>query len=67
MTGLIRMTFKRHAKDFSYLMLTDRPMLFEVFTSGADEAEAIEQMRGFGENLTGKIKQLVKDALKNES
>jgi 2-succinyl-5-enolpyruvyl-6-hydroxy-3-cyclohexene-1-carboxylate synthase len=55
--------FEKVYERFLVSELTDRPMLFEVFTSGIDEAEAIEKMRGFGENLSGKIKKFAKSAL----
>ena len=59
--------FEKICERFLVSELTDRPMLFEVFTSGTDEAEAIEQMRGLGENLSGKLKQFAKGALSNAS
>lgn len=57
--------FENACERFLVPELTDRPMLFEVFTVVKDEADAIEQMLGFGGNFSGKMKKIAKGALGN--
>lgn len=59
--------FEHVCERFLVPELTDRPMLFEVFTTGKDEKVAIEQMLDFGESLSGRIKKLAKGVLSNSS
>jgi 2-succinyl-5-enolpyruvyl-6-hydroxy-3-cyclohexene-1-carboxylate synthase len=59
--------FEQVCERFIVPKLTDRPMLFEVFTTGEDEKKAIEQMLDFGVNFSGKLKKLAKGALSNSS
>ena len=41
--------------------ITDRPMLFEVFTTNEDESEAIHMIRNLNVSLKGMLKKTVKD------
>lgn len=43
--------------------ITDRPMLFEVFTNNEDESEALKQMNLLIEEPSAKIKQALKDII----
>jgi 2-succinyl-5-enolpyruvyl-6-hydroxy-3-cyclohexene-1-carboxylate synthase len=40
--------------------ITERPMVFEVFTNSSDESDALQLMRNIEEDLKGKIKKVVK-------
>ncbi len=59
--------FEQIYERFLVPELTDQPMLFEIFTTGKDEKEAIELMLDSGENFSGKIKHFAKGALSNAS
>lgn len=59
--------FEKAYERFIVPALTDRPMLFEVFTNANDENEAIERMLDFAGNLSGKIKNIAKGVLGNAS
>lgn len=43
--------------------ITEKPMLFEIFTNSSDESDALESIRGIEENITSKTKQAAKDFL----
>jgi 2-succinyl-5-enolpyruvyl-6-hydroxy-3-cyclohexene-1-carboxylate synthase len=43
--------------------ITDKPMLFEVFTNSAEESDALELIMNIEENTKGKAKQLAKKLL----
>lgn len=46
--------------------VTDRPMVFEVFTNSADESEALTRICSIEENLKGKMKQMAKKVLSED-
>ncbi|MHA4741408.1 thiamine pyrophosphate-binding protein [Dyadobacter sp. MSC1_007] len=43
--------------------ITERPILFEVFTNSLDENNALEAMTNIEENIKGKVKQVAKQVL----
>ena len=43
--------------------ITDRPMLFEVFTNNEDESEAIRVMRNLNVSTKGMLKNVLKNTL----
>jgi 2-succinyl-5-enolpyruvyl-6-hydroxy-3-cyclohexene-1-carboxylate synthase len=47
--------------------ITERPMLFEVFTDSLDESNALEAITSIEENVKGKAKKLVKQVLGENS
>jgi len=47
--------------------ITERPMLFEVFTNSTDEGEALDEISSIEENIKGKAKQMAKQLLSDKS
>ena len=47
--------------------ITERPMLFEVFTNTADESEALDKISSIEENVKGIAKQIAKQILSDKS
>ena len=55
--------FLKQAERFLVHEVTDRPMLFEVFTESDEETKALYEIMHLGESLKGKSKQIVKQVL----
>lgn len=55
--------FERVHERFLTPTVTDRPMLFEVFTDSAEESKALELMLNLEESVKGKAKQFAKQLL----
>jgi len=47
--------------------ITERPMLFEVFTNSTDESEALDKISSIEENVKGIAKQIAKQILSDNS
>lgn len=47
--------------------VTDRPMLFEVFTDSVDESKALEYVMNIDDNIKGKVKDIAKKILPEKS
>ena len=47
--------------------ITERPMLFEVFTDTSDESEALDKISSIEENVKGRAKQIAKQILSDNS
>lgn len=56
-------SFEKTYKRFLTPEITDKPMLFEVFTTNEDESDALKAMMNIKENTIGKAKQIVKQTL----
>lgn len=56
--------FAEQVKRFTTPELTDKPMVFEVFTDAKDESDGIYAMNHIVENSAGKAKNLAKDVIK---
>ena len=52
--------FEAKLEHFLTPTVTDRPMIYEIFTKSADESEALKAMHRIEENRKGQAKQLVK-------
>ena len=59
--------FDRVYERFLVPEITERPMLFEVFTNAADENDALERINSIEENAKGKAKQIAKQILGDSS
>lgn len=55
--------FLKHLDRFLTPELTDRPMLFEVFTADEDESNAIQIMRNLNVSAKGVLKEVVKSVV----
>lgn len=55
--------FEKVYKRFFIDKITDKPMLFEVFTNSDEESNALETMMTFCSNTSGKAKNIVKSVL----
>ena len=55
--------FERLHERFLTPMVTERPMLFEVFTDSEEESKALELMLNLEESVKGKAKQIAKQWL----
>ena len=55
--------YQQHLNRFLTSEMTDRPMLFEVFTNNEDESEAIRMMRSLNVTAKGVLKDAVKSAV----
>ena len=55
--------YLQHLDRFLAPELTDRPMLFEVFTNNEDESEAIRMMRNMNVSAKGVLKEVVKNVV----
>jgi len=55
--------FERVYEHFLTPTVTDRPMLFEVFTDSTEESKALEIMLNLEESVKGKAKQVAKQIL----
>lgn len=58
-------SFREAAERFTNPEMTDRPMLFEVFTSSEDESEALRAMHSLETDAAGAAKDAVKSLLGN--
>lgn len=58
--------FEQVYKQFLNPEITEKPMLFEVFTNSEDESLALEKMLNIEENVKGKAKQFAKNVLGNK-
>lgn len=65
LTASTKEEFLESAKRFTVPEMTDRPMIFEVFTDSADESEAIYIMNHLASNTSGKTKDLAKNVIKS--
>lgn len=59
--------FEQVFERFLTTEITERPMLFEVFTNNSDESEALEAIMNIEENVKGKAKQFAKQVLGEKS
>ena len=55
--------FEQVYEHFLTVEITEKPMLFEVFTNSSDESEALETIMNIEENVKGSAKQLAKRVL----
>lgn len=55
--------FERVYETFLNPSITEKPILFEVFTNSEEESEALETISNIEENIKGKAKQLAKNLL----
>ena len=55
--------FERACERFLTDEITDRPMLFELFTESSDECIALDRMRGIEENPRGIVKKIARQVL----
>lgn len=55
--------YLRHLDRFLFSEITERPMLFEVFTTDEDESEAIHMVRNLNVSVTGALKNVVKNVI----
>jgi 2-succinyl-5-enolpyruvyl-6-hydroxy-3-cyclohexene-1-carboxylate synthase len=55
--------FEKVYQRFFIDKVTDKPMLFEVFTNSDEESNALETMMTFCSNASGKAKNIVKSVL----
>lgn len=55
--------FEKIYKRFFIDKVTDKPMLFEVFTNSDEESNALETMMSFCTNASGKAKNIVRSVL----
>ena len=57
--------FKKAATRFVFPEITDKPMIFEVFTDSTEESNGIYIMNHIVSNASGKAKTLAKDMIKS--
>ena len=55
--------YLRHLDHFLSSQMTDRPMLFEVFTTNEDESEAIRMVCNLNISVTGMLKKVTKNVV----
>lgn len=55
--------YLRHLDHFLSSQMTDRPMLFEVFTTNEDESEAIRMVRHLNVSVSGILREVVKSVV----
>ncbi len=55
--------FEQLYERFLYAKITDKPMLFEVFTNSEDESEALEKIMNIEADVKGKAKSMAKQVL----
>lgn len=65
LTASSKEEFLENAKRFTVPEMTERPMIFEVFTNSSDESDAIYAMNHLVSNASGKTKDLAKSAIKS--
>lgn len=65
LTASTKEEFMENAKRFTVSELTDRPMIFEVFTDSELESNGIYAMNHIVSNAAGKTKALAKDMIKS--
>lgn len=65
LTASTKEEFMESAKRFTVSEMTDRPMIFEVFTDSSDESDAIYAMNHIVSNASGKTKDLAKSVIKS--
>lgn len=63
MTASNKDEFEKNYERFFIDKITDKPMLFEVFTNSDEESNALETMMSFCTNASGKAKNIVKGIL----
>ena len=55
--------YLRHLDHFLSSQMTDRPMLFEVFTTNEDESEAIRMVCNLNISVKGMLKKVTKNVV----
>lgn len=55
--------FEKIYQRFFINEITDKPMLFEIFTNSDEESDALEAMMSFSKTTTGKAKNVIKSIL----
>ncbi len=65
LTASTKEEFLESVKRFTVPEMTDRPMIFEVFTDSSDESDAIYAMNHIVSNASGKTKDLAKNVIKS--
>jgi len=65
LTASTKTEFEQAAKKFVTPKLTERPMIFEVFTDSSDESDGIYAMNHIVANASGKAKSLAKGMIKS--
>ncbi|MGD9556984.1 MAG: 2-succinyl-5-enolpyruvyl-6-hydroxy-3-cyclohexene-1-carboxylate synthase, partial [Mangrovibacterium sp.] len=59
--------FEEVYHHFLLPQITERPMLFEVFTDSAEESEALERIINMAKDLKGRVKKIAKEMLGGNS
>ncbi|GLU52717.1 2-succinyl-5-enolpyruvyl-6-hydroxy-3-cyclohexene-1-carboxylate synthase [Dyadobacter frigoris] len=62
-----KLEFEQFSEQFLFAEITDKPILFEVFTNSKDESEALEKMMNIEENMKSKVKNVAKQVLGENS
>lgn len=65
LTASSKTEFEQAAKRFTTPELTDRPMIFEVFTNATDESDGIYAMNHIVTSASGKAKTFARDMIKS--
>lgn len=65
LTASTKEEFENSVKRFVTPDLTNKPMVFEVFTDSSDESEGIYAMNHIVSNASGKAKSIAKDMIKS--
>lgn len=63
LTASSKEEFLENAKRFTTPAITEKPMIFEVFTDSADESDGIYVMNHIVSNTAGKAKSIAKNAI----
>lgn len=63
LTANNKMEFEQGCQKFLSPDITDRPVLFEVFTDSTDETEALSMITNLEKNVEGKIKKIATNVL----